>query len=198
MASITEHVMINKLGDDLDSAITFVGGDTSNVTNIMQYPQIIRDQLGCGMQPRKEIILEGDSCIIEADEQGRDVYNTEYAIGEKTGLNPGTLYLRLCTAVKDIEPVYIDLTRISSGSDADIEAIINQIIDDKLNDYVTKSDVASINDRLVVLEKKDEQDLEYIIRQVIESDTIQNTFISHNEMDEMILDEDQLEDILTI
>ena len=45
MASLTEHVMINKLGDDLDEAITFVGGDTSSVTNIMQYPQIIKDQL---------------------------------------------------------------------------------------------------------------------------------------------------------
>lgn len=45
MASLLEHVMINKLGDDLDAAITAVGGDTSNVDHIMDYPEIIRNQL---------------------------------------------------------------------------------------------------------------------------------------------------------
>ena len=58
MASLTEHVMINKLGDDLDEAITFVGGDTSNVSHIMQYPQIIREQLSANNIHGDELILE--------------------------------------------------------------------------------------------------------------------------------------------
>lgn len=130
MASLTEHVMINKLGDDLNDAITFVGGDTSQVTNIMQYPGIIKEQLSSG-NTLKEIILEGDSCIIEADKHGYDYYNTEYAVGVKTGLNPGALYIRLCTAVKDIEPIYIDLTRVncSSGGSVDINEIIDELLE---------------------------------------------------------------------
>lgn len=124
--------MINKLGDDLDSAITFVGGDTSQVSNIMQYPDIIREQLSAqGVTPGKEIILEGDSCIIIADSEGRDEYNTEYAIGVKTGLNPGACYIRICTAVKDIEPVYIDLTPVMSNiesCDVDIDSIVKEVL----------------------------------------------------------------------
>lgn len=45
MASLLEHVMINKLGDDLNAAILAVGGDTSSVDHIMDYPEIIRNQL---------------------------------------------------------------------------------------------------------------------------------------------------------
>ena len=81
MAGLVEHVMINKLNDDLDSAITFAGGDTSGVTNIMQYPQIIREQLGSGNIPTsKSIILEGDSCIITSSPEGWDEYNTDYVL----------------------------------------------------------------------------------------------------------------------
>lgn len=45
MASLLEHVMINKLGDDLNDAILAVGGDTSSVDHIMDYPEIIKTQL---------------------------------------------------------------------------------------------------------------------------------------------------------
>lgn len=132
MAGLLEHVMINKLGDDLDEAITLVGGNTSGVTNIMQYPLIIKDQLTAGDAPaipKKELILEGDTCIIKSDENGYDIYNTQYASGTKTGLNPNTLYIRICTAVKGIEPIYIDTTPLSEIiGDIDMENIINEVI----------------------------------------------------------------------
>lgn len=164
MASLTEHVMINKLGDDLDEAITFVGGDTSSVTNIMQYPQIIKDQLNSENTSLKEIILEGDSSIIIADETGRDEYNTSYASGVKTGLNPGAYYIRICTAVKDIEPVYIDLTPVtdliqSGGEVVNIDTIVKKVIESpEIKDAINKevqSHLEDINNRLAVLENKE-------------------------------------------
>lgn len=132
MANLTEHVIINKWDNDINEAITAVGGNTEGAGGLPDYASIIREQLVArGVTPTpemgKEFILEGDSCVIEADATGCDPYNTEYAVGIKSGLIPGTLYLRLCTAVKDIEPVYIDLTRVS-GSDVDIEAIIDEVL----------------------------------------------------------------------
>lgn len=228
MASLTEHVMINKLGDDLDEAITFVGGDTSKVDNIMKYPQIIKEQLSAGgIKLDKSIILEGDSCVIIADEGGRDVYNTEYAVGEKTGLNPGAYYIRICTAVEDIEPVYIDLTPIFENFNDDsglTESEVLLLIEKSLLGYVKDEDLDDLNIRVKYLEDKPEciskeeyesdktiletrisdleqeadQDLDYIVQQVIESDTIQNTFVSDAELEDMMFTEDELDEILTI
>jgi hypothetical protein len=144
MASLTEHVMINKLGDDLDEAITFAGGDTSAVSHINQYPQVIREQLRAGGILENEILLEGDSCIIRSDENGWDVYNTKYASGKKTGLNPGTLYIRICTAVSGVEPVYIDATPIL------------QDIDERL--IVVQNTVNEVSERVVKLEEDNEED----------------------------------------
>lgn len=45
MASLLEHVMINNLSDELNEAITSVGGDTSSASGPRDYPDIIRDQL---------------------------------------------------------------------------------------------------------------------------------------------------------
>ena len=330
MASLTEHVMINKLGDDLDSAITFVGGDTTGVDNIMQYPAIIREQLSAsGINFNKSIILEGDSAVIIADSEGRDSYNTEYAIGEKTGLNPGAYYIRICTAVKDIEPVYIDLTPVidlvSNGESIDIDAIVERVIkspeivkviqneinnqiydlekrisvlekrpegvtedrvleivdnsldgyakksdlDDKLDintynvdksnleakiealenrpdqtgiteeealilienslkGYASKEELTSVIERVTLIEERPvgvseervqeivdnnlgditervedleqaaDQDLDYIVQRIIESDTINNTFVSDVELENMMFSEEELENILTI
>lgn len=300
MASLTEHVMINKLGDDLDSAITFVGGDTTGVDNIMQYPAIIREQLSAsGINFNKSIILEGDSAVIIADSEGRDSYNTEYAVGEKTGLNPGAYYIRICTAVKDIEPVYIDLTPVidlvSNGESVDIDTIVDRVIkspeiikviqneinnqiydlekrisalekrpegvtedrvleivdnslegyakksdlDDKLDintynvdksnleakiealenrpdqtgiteeevlilienslkSYASKEELTSVIERVEDLEQAADQDLDYIVQRVIESDTINNTFVSDAELENMMFSEEELENILTI
>lgn len=169
MAGLVEHVMINKLGDDLDDAITFVGGDTSEVHNIMQYPRVIREQLMAGkIDLNKSIILEGDSCVIIADAEGRDQYNTEYATGIKTGLNPGAYYIRLCTAVSDIEPVYIDLTPIFSDIEIgglDIDEVVSRVISSNeikvaiqnevnkvLSKYALQSDLDEIEERVSALE----------------------------------------------
>lgn len=163
MADLLEHVMINKLGDDLDEAITYVGGDTSLVSHISQYPDIIREQLSAnGITLDKTIILEGDSCVIIADETGRDEYNTEYAVGVKTGLNPGAYYIRICTAVKDIEPIYIDLTPIT--------------------------DLINLGGA----------DLDSIVQQVINSPIMKSTYMTKNDLDDLIINEKQLEQILTI
>ena len=153
MADLIEHVMINKLGDDLDSSITAVGGDTSSVSHIMQYPSIIREQLSAqGITNIDKFLLEGDSCIIKADENGYDEYNTDYAQGTKTGLNPNTLYIRICTAVEDIEPVYIDLTPViqligtGEGGNVDINEIINNVINSSQmqNNYVSNQEFTNL------------------------------------------------------
>lgn len=164
MASLTEHVMINKLGDDLDDAITFVGGNTSSVTNIMQYPQIIREQLSASNIHGDELVLEDDTCIIIATDDGRDEYNTRYASGVKTGLNPGAYYIRICTAVEDIEPVYIDLTPVtdliqSGGGIVNIDTIVKKVIESPeiktaINQEI-QSHLEDINNRLTVLENKE-------------------------------------------
>ena len=162
MADLIEHVMINKLGDDLDDAITTVGGDTSGVSHIMQYPSIIREQLSAqGITNIDKFLLEGDSCIIKADENGYDEYNTDYAQGTKTGLNPNTLYIRICTAVKNIEPVYIDLTPVTQligeggeSGNIDIDEIINNVINSiqMQNNYVSNQKFDTLESNVTNLE----------------------------------------------
>lgn len=201
MASLTEHVMINKLGDDLDSAINFVGGDTSCVTNIMQYPTVIREQLSANnIDLTSGIILEGDSCIIKSDDNGWDVYNTEYASGKKTGLNPNTLYIRICTAVRDIEPIYIDLTPVMSEigeADIDIDAIIREVLNtSEIRDI--NDNINTLNDRVEVLEQAGEEDLDYIVEQVVNSTEIKSTYIARAELDDISLETEDIDDILTI
>ena len=163
MASLIEHAMINKLGDDLDSAITFAGGDTSSVTNIMQYPEIIRQQLSSGgVNLNSSIILEGDSCVIKSDEDGRDPYNTEYASGIKSGLNPETYYVRICTAVKDIEPVYIDMTPITNligtgelPGDIDMDAIVEAVLREITADnFASREDLEKVSKSVDALGKR--------------------------------------------
>lgn len=155
--------MINKLGDDLDSAITFAGGDTSSVTNIMQYPEIIRQQLSSsGVNLNSSIILEGDSCVIKSDEDGRDHFNTEYASGIKTGLNPETYYVRICTAVKDIEPVYIDMTPITNligtgelPGDIDMDAIVEAVLKEISSEhFATSEDLEKVSKSVSSLESR--------------------------------------------
>ena len=45
MGNLTEHVMINKWDDDINSAITFVGGNTYGSEGLPDYADIIRTQL---------------------------------------------------------------------------------------------------------------------------------------------------------
>lgn len=196
MASLTEHVMINKLGDDLDDAITFVGGDTSNVSHIMQYPQIIREQLSASNIHGDELILEDDTCIIIATDDGRDEYNTRYASGIKSGLIPNAYYLRICTAVQDIEPIYVDLSPIMDqiSSEDDIQTIFNKL--------------ETIEDRIEVLEQSEEDDINEIaskVADIVKEDvtievtkTIEQTFVSDAELNDMVLNNNELDEVLTI
>lgn len=187
MAGLVEHVMINKLNDDLDSAITFAGGDTSGVTNIMQYPQIIREQLGSGNIPTsKSIILEGDSCIITSSPEGWDEYNTDYASGRKTGLDPNTMYVRICTAVKDIEPVYISLTpvtdKIGTGG-VDIDDIVNKVVDE-----LDLSDILNSDELVNKIESTVSEILGGVDVQQLQSDvqTLQNTQLTNADVENLI------------
>ena len=196
MASLTEHVMINKLGDDLDDAITFVGGDTSNVSHIMQYPQIIREQLSANNIHGDELILEDDTCIIIATDDGRDEYNTRYASGVKSGLKRNSYYLRICTAVQDIEPIYVDLSPIMDqiSSEDDIQTIFNKL--------------ENIENRIEILEQSDKEDINEIALKVTDivkdevtievTKTIEQTFVSDTELNDMILDNNELDKVLTI
>ena len=45
MASLTEHVMINKWDDDINNAIVSVGGNTEGSSGLPDYPDIIKSQL---------------------------------------------------------------------------------------------------------------------------------------------------------
>jgi hypothetical protein len=125
MAGLLEHVMINKLGDDLDEAITFVGGDTSNVSHISEYPKVIKQQLTQGAALTiHEMIIPGESKLIISSNTGTDSYSTDYSVGTKEGLNPNTQYLRLCMALVGKEPVYIDMSPLDRFNEDDIMNII--------------------------------------------------------------------------
>jgi hypothetical protein len=176
MANLAEHVMMNKWDDDINNAIISVGGKTEGSSGLPDYANIIRNQLiskdNC-IQNGKEILLEGDSCIIEADETGRDNYNTEYAIGVKTGLVPGTLYLRICTAVKDLEPIYIDLTRLNINDDLiDIDSIIAELLNSR--NFMTQI----TND----ISENISQDVESLVNDIITENTMDSKGIDINEL----------------
>ena len=165
MANLTEHVILNKWDNDINDAIVAVGGDTQGSAGLPDYAKIIREQLVArgatpSPSPGVEFILEGDSCIIEADATGCDPYNTEYAVGIKSGLIPGVLYLRLCTAVKDIEPVYIDLQRLT-GTQVDIDAIINELLNSNTFQEITQ-DIEILQET-----KVDEEEVRVIVNNVL-------------------------------
>lgn len=69
MASLLEHVTLNKLTDELSDAITDVGGVISNEDGPMDYPNIIRNQLTAGSGIKGKI-YEGDGITIEQVEDG--------------------------------------------------------------------------------------------------------------------------------
>lgn len=65
MASLLEHVSLNKLTDQLGEAIASVGGDVSDVDSPFDYPDIIKDQLSAGVGGGN--IINGNGIIIEKD-----------------------------------------------------------------------------------------------------------------------------------
>jgi hypothetical protein len=145
MAGLLEHVMINKLGDDLDEAITFVGGDTSNVSHISEYPKVIKQQLTQGASLTiHEMIIPGESKLIISSNTGTDSYSTDYSAGTKSGLKPNTQYLRLCMALVGKEPVYIDMSTLDNLNEDDIMNIV--LGSEELESI--KSSISGINDKL--------------------------------------------------
>ena len=70
MANLLEHVMINKLGDDLSEAITEVGGDVSEIDNIMDYPEYIKNNLTAGVPGESVLLQEGAGVIIKKNGNG--------------------------------------------------------------------------------------------------------------------------------
>lgn len=194
MADLTEHVIINKWDNDINSAIVSVGGDTEGASGLPDYASIIREQLiakNCPSAPvdGKEFILEGDSCIIEADENGCDPYNTEYAVGIKSGLNPGVLYLRLCTAVKNIEPVYVDLTRLMNGS-ISVEQVVKELLK---NDKFVNNIKNEIAQDITVLQKEI-ANVHNIVTTKVDSKEVQ--IIIDETLDQIILTEEEINSII--
>lgn len=136
MASLTEHVLINKLSDDLADAIKSVGGSIPQSSNMLHYPEIIEEQLkASNISLGDEVIVEGCSLVIESDDKGQDIYENNYSSGVKDGLKPNTLYLRLCLAVEDSVPVYIELTKIIEESN-NIENFIERLTEEDINKII--------------------------------------------------------------
>ena len=80
MASLLEHVMINKLSDELNEAITAVGGDTSCASGPMDYPDIIRDQLSANGFTGSNNLVEGDGIAIEKVDGGYKISSNSNSI----------------------------------------------------------------------------------------------------------------------
>ena len=80
MASLLEHVMINKLSDELNEAIISVGGDTSCASGPMDYPGIIRDQLSANGFTGSNSLVEGDGVTIERVEGGYKISSNSSAV----------------------------------------------------------------------------------------------------------------------
>ena len=78
MANLTEHVMINKWDDDINSAIVEVGGDTSRSEGLPDYPDIIKTQLISNEAVGKGIYQ--DFLYVDEDKQ-KSIYPWE---GEST------------------------------------------------------------------------------------------------------------------
>ena len=81
MASLLEHVMINKLSDELNEAITSVGGDTSSASGPNDYPGIIRDQLTLkGGTSEVGVLKEGDGITVEKISGGYQISSNSNSI----------------------------------------------------------------------------------------------------------------------
>lgn len=81
MASLLEHVMINKLSDELNEAITSVGGDTSSASGPKDYPGIIRDQLTLkGGTSEVGVLKEGDGITVKKISGGYQISSNSNSI----------------------------------------------------------------------------------------------------------------------
>lgn len=63
--NLVDKVIMNNFVDSIDEAIKDVGGDTSQVENVCDYPDIIREQLVAGYGTSDINLVEGDGINIE-------------------------------------------------------------------------------------------------------------------------------------
>lgn len=73
MASLLEHVMLNKLSEEINDAINDVGGDTSNISGPMDYPDIIRDQLSAKGATEVGVLKAGEGVTIKKISGGYEI-----------------------------------------------------------------------------------------------------------------------------
>lgn len=125
MANLLEHVMINKLGDDLGEAITEVGGDVSGIDNIMDYPEYIKNNLTAGVPGESVLLQEGDGVIIKKNSNGYEIGATSEAklVAEIKGNNliipkTATIQEALAKIVYSIPAIGDDYIDNSQGSTA--------------------------------------------------------------------------------
>lgn len=86
MSNLAEHSMMNNFVDSIDEAIKYVGGDTSKVQCLYDYPQIIKEQLIAG--------FGGDFSLVEGSGIKITKDGTQYIISANSDaiLNSSLLY----------------------------------------------------------------------------------------------------------
>ena len=80
MASLLEHVTLNKLTNELSDAIRDVGGVISDEDCPMDYPDIIREQLTAGSKNVFGKLYGGDGVVIEQVEDGYKISANSNAV----------------------------------------------------------------------------------------------------------------------
>jgi chromosome segregation ATPase len=124
--------------------------------NVINLESKIEELTGIAEGELKEVIVDEDNYIIFADSQGRDYYNTRYASGIKTGLEPGSMYIRICTAVKNIDPIYIPLDPLiknlptGEGGNVNINEIVNEVLKSPIFDAKLENKVGSVIDDAIL------------------------------------------------
>lgn len=154
MANLLEHVMINKLGDDLGEAITEVGGDVSGIDNIMDYPEYIKNNLTAGIPGESVLLREGDGIIIKKNSNGYEIGATSEAklVADIKGNNltipkTATIQEALAKIVYSIPAIGDDYIDNSQGSTAIIRT--TETGTDSYNTPYTSGEMDGLNaDRL--------------------------------------------------
>lgn len=150
MANLLEHVMINKLGDDLGEAITEVGGDVSGIDNIMDYPEYIKNNLTAGTPGESVLLQEGDGIIIKNNGNGYKIGATSEAklVAEIKGNNltiskTATIQEALTKIVYSIPAIGDDYIDNSQGSTAIIHT--TETGTDSYNTRYTSGEMDGLN-----------------------------------------------------
>ena len=116
MASLLEHVSLNKLTDQLGKAIEEVGGDISCVEGPFDYPQVIRDQLSAGAS-------SGGSL-----EEGNGITITKNGANYVISANAGAVLTRDLNPSHNVdEDVNVDTIPAGTSIQEALEIIMNDV-----------------------------------------------------------------------